>query len=195
MISHDLTLSILRSLEIDTSSTLCTVALSVIFKPLVAAAIKAYDKLKEILPRLLGILGRMLCWKPLRRQRGPNDVTYQDLLDSEDRVRIEELEARELEDVLKDAKKDGYRNLKIREELHWEQLGHSFDVTVTSVPNPRRFFAALYCLFPCNTVKFLRKPLDYLKEHNVRSPWTVDWEEALDELQIRSAGAVSHPHK
>ncbi|EJD05853.1 uncharacterized protein FOMMEDRAFT_139182 [Fomitiporia mediterranea MF3/22] len=198
--THPLMGSIFRSLEVDNSSTVCAVELALLVKILPCAAIKAYGPLKDILPRLLGILGRVLCWKARGGQvKQGGCVTYSDLLDYDDPALIAEMEKKELDDEIEDLKETWQSKLEIREELEWDRLERTFDMSTTSLPVPKQFFSLLYFLFPCNTIHFLRRPIAYLEERDADSPWTVGWKDALDELQIRTAGSslmrthIMHP--
>lgn len=179
---------VFRSLEVDNSSTVCAVELALLVKVLPAAAIKAYEPLRDIMPRLLGILGRILCWKRRGRQYSEGGKTpYSDLLSYDDNLLIAEMEKKELEDEIQDLNDSKF---EIREELSWDRLEQSFDLSTTSLPVPRQFFGLLYFLFPCNTVHFLRGASEYLDARNVESPWTVGWQDALDDKQIITAASV-----
>lgn len=173
--------SILRSLEVDNSSTVCAVAMSVVVKLLPVAALQAYDDLKRALPRLFAILGRILCWKAKGRSTHVNDTAYSDLVDHHE------------SDSPRAGKEAG--QLQVREELQWERLERTFDAAPSSAPVPKHFFMFLYYLFPCNLVFFLRNPAAYLAEKNVESPWMDGWEDVLDELLIRTAASVRHVHR
>ena len=185
--THPVIGCIFRSLEVDNSSTVCAVELALLVKVLPAAAIKAFEPLSDMLPRLLGILGRILCWKGRGGQHPEGGkAPYSDLLSYDDNILI--AEKQEQENVSQDSKDT---QLEIRGELSWNRLERSFDLSTTSLPVPRQFFGLLYFLFPCNTVTFLRGASEFLIERDVESPWTVGWEDALDDKQIRTAGSVS----
>lgn len=176
LFNHPLMSNILRSLEVDNSSTVCAVAMSVVVKLLPVAAINAYDDLKRALPRLFAILGRILCWKARGRTTHVNDTAYSDLVDyhESDNPRTG---------------KEG-EQLQVREALEWERLERTFDAAPSSAPVPTHFFVFLYYLFPCNLVFFLRNPAAYLSDKGLESPWTVGWEDVLDEVLIRTAASV-----
>ena len=53
-------------------------------------------------------------------------------------------------------------------------------------PDPVQFFTFLYGLFPCNTIRFLRAPIDYLRKASYESPFEGDWEEMLDERAVQT---------
>lgn len=49
-----------------------------------------------------------------------------------------------------------------------------------------RYFTFLYGVYPCNVVAFLRAPIEYLNEKGCSCPFTIGWDEMLDEDEIRS---------
>ncbi|KAJ7285718.1 hypothetical protein C8J57DRAFT_1285608 [Mycena rebaudengoi] len=166
--SHPLMSSLLYSITLDKSSTLCTISLSLIIKLLPIFAVEACPGLKSILPKLLAILARIMCWK----ERPPLSTQTS----AEDGVPVVEQQLEE----------DTGPALHVRDDLSWEVLELSFDSTVSSAPSPRQFFTVLYYLFPCNVLRFLRAPVLHLTKNNVESPYTVSWDEVLDEKKIRS---------
>ncbi|KAJ6496556.1 hypothetical protein C8R47DRAFT_1114575 [Mycena vitilis] len=171
--THPLLSSLLYSLQLDRSSTLCTIGLNIVVKLLPIFAVAACEELKSILPRLLGILARVLCWK----ERPPQST----LQSSENAVPESEHEMdQELDDI--------GPSLFVRSDLEWEVLYLSFNTNTgsPSTPSPRAFYTLLYYLFPCNVLRFLRSPIPYLSNNKVESPYAVDWETALDEQKIRS---------
>lgn len=184
---HSFIESLILSLELDNSSTVCAVGLSIVVKLMPMAAIKSYEKLRELIPRLFAILGRLLCWRT-RPQR--TTAGYSDLIDYPEEPAASELEKRDLDEETLDEEKRELKTLQPRESLGWNRLERSFDTLASAAPVPTHYFAFLHYLFPCNTVHFLRRPVTYLQERNVESPWTVGWADALDELQIQTLGTV-----
>ncbi|KAJ7470633.1 hypothetical protein FB451DRAFT_1254355 [Mycena latifolia] len=165
--THPLMSSLLYSLLLDTSSTLCTIALSILVKLLPIFAVEACEDLKKMLPRLLSILARILCWRerpPLTSPQSPEEGIP----------------------VIEQELDDTSPALSVRSDLSWQVLELSFNTTVSSTPSPRQYYTLLYYLFPCNVLRFLRSPVQYLTSYNVESPYTVDWADALDEQKIRS---------
>jgi hypothetical protein len=175
--NHHLMSSLLSSLLLDNSSTVCTINLTLLIKLLPALAVKACSELKRMLPRLFVILARLICWK----ERPP----FHALLDTDSTTPTHEVEALRLV-------YDPIPKLKVRMNLGWERLESTFDATHSSAPNPSVLFSVLYYLFPCNTLIFLRAPLLYLTERDFESPYTVSWEDALDEDELRSKSEVSN---
>ncbi|KAI0079900.1 hypothetical protein K474DRAFT_1590953 [Panus rudis PR-1116 ss-1] len=193
MASHMLMHALLYSLIFDNSSTLCTIGLTVLTKLLPIFAVKAGEDLKRLLPRLLIALARIICWK----QRPLS--TLRDL--SPEQLGVDPEVAKDLNEDIPEEEDDldNTNKLPIRPDLEWNRLEAVFSGTSSGIPPPHQFFAFLYYLFPCNTLRFLRFPVSYLADNNVESLYTVDWEEALDEDMIRSKsepllrGHVLHP--
>lgn len=182
--SHPLITSLLLSLQLDNSSTVCTIALTILIKLLPIFAVEAGDKLKDMVPRMLAVLARIICWK--ERPFTASGSTRPSGL-SADRLSIVE---EEVEAVVAFGTVDQSKPLDIRPELNWQRLELSFESAASSAPPPQQFFTFLYYLFPCNTIRFLRHPTQYLMEKQTPSPYTLDWEEALDEAHIKSRSEV-----
>jgi hypothetical protein len=170
---HPIIMTLLMSLQLDGSSTACTMGLTIFIKLMPVFAIAALDKLKKILPRLLAILARIVCW----RGRGYSTNFEGDELTKPDVSPVER-----------------QRLYPIREDLFWKRLELSFDMTASPAPSAKRFFTFLYFLFPCNTIRFLRQPIQYLASHDVPSPYTIGWLEVLDEDNIKSKSEVNIIH-
>ncbi|KAI0362191.1 hypothetical protein OH77DRAFT_1515479 [Trametes cingulata] len=176
--SHPLMTSLIHSLIFDNSSTVCTIALTVLIKLLPTFAVKACEQLKRLLPLLLVVLARILCW----RERQSSSPIIPVLPDPDDSDEEDALASDDDEDV----EREGSRPLPIREDIEWERLELTFDGPASKAPSPDRYFTFLYYLFPCNTIRFLRYPVRYLTDNGVDSLYAVEWEEALDEDKIRS---------
>ncbi|KAJ7740733.1 hypothetical protein DFH07DRAFT_838927 [Mycena maculata] len=180
--THPLMTSLLHSLLVDKSSILCTIALSIVVKLLPILAVEACQDLRGMLPRLFSILARILCW------REPPPKTTAQSPEAEGLPVLEE----EVDDPAGPA-------LLVRENLSWQVLELPFDTAASSAPSPRQYYTLLYYLFPCNVLRFLRHPVLYFTSNGVESPYTVDWDAALDEEKIRSKsetllrGHVCHP--
>ncbi|KAL1742241.1 hypothetical protein HDZ31DRAFT_84260 [Schizophyllum fasciatum] len=166
---HDLFMSLLNSLMLDNSSTACTCSILLLVKMLPNFAVHASRDLKRVLPKLLAILARIMSW------RGRPAPTFED----PDIIPVYD---RDLEAELD---RDTRQPLHINPDLQWQRLELTFS-TATSAPSPRPLYTMLYYLFPCNVIKFLRSPIDYLLFHEVPTPYTVDWGAALDDAEIRS---------
>ncbi|KAI0310892.1 hypothetical protein OF83DRAFT_1226103 [Amylostereum chailletii] len=175
---HPLMSSILTSLLVDNSTTVCTIGLTLITKLLPIFAVNACEALKGLLPRLFAILARIICW----RERRPEENV---LGDSEGEGEGEEPSD---EPPVPEAV-EGSRAIDTRPDLEWQRLELSFK-SAAPAPSPKRYFTGLYYLFPCNIVAFLRRPAAYLSERNAESPYVVDWDEALDRDQIKTKSEV-----
>lgn len=178
---------ILMSLQVDMSTTVCTLAISVMVKLLPVMAIKAYNDLTAILPQLLFILGRLICWHARRRSGPLKAVGYAALTETGDLTLVKELQQAEKDELSNDIRR---LEPTIRKSIQWERLEHSFDQTVSIPPSPKLLFAFLYFIFPCNTILFLRQPSIYLKGADAESPFDIEWSHVLDEAQLKTESEV-----
>lgn len=179
--THPLISDLLNSLLLDNSSTLCTSGLTIIVKLLPIFAIHAREQLRNMLPTLLAILARILCW----RDRHPASV-------SENELPIPEFE--------KHLEEGGNKTFDLRPDIHWEKLEMSFNAAASSAPSPRPYYTTLYYLYPSNVLKFLRGPVQYLVKKEVSSPFTVGWEQVISDETVRRKSEVwisvnRHQHK
>lgn len=172
---HPLLDSLLNSLLLDNSSTVCTIGLTVIVKLLPIFAVKACEKLKTMLPRLLAILARIICWK----ERSVPKPAFEEAEDTDESSATGDAQASAYNEFTASS------NLPLRPELGWERLELMFN-TASSAPPPGIFFSCLYYLFPCNLLRFLRGPSAYINDRRYESPFSISWEDALDEDNIRS---------
>jgi hypothetical protein len=151
--------------------------LTVIVKLLPIFAVKACEELKMLLPRLLAILARIICWKersvPVEEEVGDADESTED----------GQTQASAHNEFTASP------NLPLRPELGWERLELTFNAA-SSAPPHGTYFSTLYYLFPCNLLRFLRGPSAYLNDRGYKSPFPVSWEDALDEDSIRSKSEV-----
>jgi len=173
--------SLLLSLLLDNSSTVCTIGLTLLENLFPMFAVQACEQLKSMLPKFLTILARLLCWKerpPSIRNSPTQDMDLAEDTDSE-------------------AEQDLMANhtFETRPDLHWERLELSFRATASSAPSPRRYFTILYYLFPCNVLRFLRDPVLYLNQNGSESPYLLCWDDVLDEDEIRSKSEVIKVHR
>ncbi|KAF9246273.1 hypothetical protein BU15DRAFT_70380 [Melanogaster broomeanus] len=169
---HPLMDKLLNSLLLDNSSTVCTIGLTVLAKLLPIFAVKACEELKVMLPRLFVILARIICWKERTPSISPPPVV------------TDETNAHSAVSEKPD-EYDASASLELRPELGWERLELTFNAA-SSAPSSDACFSCLYYLFPCNLIRFLRGPVAYLQERGYETPYTVNWEDALDEDNIRS---------
>lgn len=173
---HPLMNSLLNSLLLDNSSTICTIGLTMFVKLLPIFAVKACEELKLLLPRLFVILARIICWEELSSSVLPSTKTAEDA----------RLGAGKQPEVY-----GGLAALELRPELGWERL--ELTLSTSSTPPLDAYFSSLYYLFPCNLLRFVRGPAAYLRNRDYESPYIVSWEDALDEDNIRSKSEVCTP--
>jgi hypothetical protein len=168
--THELMTSVLTSLLLDDSSTVCAVALNVVTKLLPMFAIHACQQLKEMMPSLLAILAKVLCWKlrPTVMNFDNNEEPVEEALD-------------DLGTTI---------HFELRPDLEWRRLKSSFETATSLPPSYRKYFTFLYYLFPCNVIRYLRGPSNYLDEREYQSPYDANWAEVLDEDLIRSKTEV-----
>jgi hypothetical protein len=178
--THPLMSGLLKSVLLDNSSTVCTMGLTVLAKLLPIFAVHAREDLKRLLPQLLAVLVRVICWKERPASNHSCSITTAlQLYDVTQEVEVD------LDQELQDDKP-----LSIRPDLDWERLESTTDGTATYVPSPRSLFTNLYYLFPRTTLRFLREPANCLAEWGFATLYAVSWKEALDEVKIRSKSEV-----
>ncbi|KAE9400738.1 hypothetical protein BT96DRAFT_956733 [Gymnopus androsaceus JB14] len=175
---HPLMSSLLSSLLYDNSSTSCTVSLTILVKLLPMLAVHACGELKSMIPQLFVIFIRMLCWKervPLPHDESDEKETEADFTDAE-----------------------APKVPALHRENDWKRLELVFGRS-PSAPSAVRIFTYLYYLFPCNLLRFLRGPTEYLTERGYDCPYVGGWGEALDASEIRTKsehlirGHICHP--
>lgn len=150
---------------------MCTIGISLIVKLLPFFAAYAREDLKNMLPTLLAILARLMCWKerpPVKDRDTDIDVEFE----------------RELEN-------EANRVFSISPHIKWERLEMTFNL-IPHPPSPssRPLFTVLYYLYPANLLIFLRAPVKYLITSAVDSPYKEPWEQTLDQDQIRRTSEV-----
>ena len=126
-----------------------------------------------MLPTLLAVLARIMCWKERRASK--------DRISSGEEMDVEF--ERELEYETNPI-------LRISPETNWDRLDMTFDSTTSTAPHSRPYFTILYYLYPSNVLRFLRGPVRYLVERDTQSPYVETWEQALDQNEIRRRSEV-----
>jgi hypothetical protein len=165
--AHPLFSSLILSLEVDGSSTACTVGLTFFTKLLPIFAVHAPEALKANLPHFLTILARNVSWKA----RPSLSVFTSPDPEAEPGNRVDPL--------------------KISSDLGWERLELTFNATASAAPSVDRYFTHLYYLFPCNVVEFVRHPAEYLNSAGVVCPYVAGWHRVFDGDQIHRKSQVS----
>lgn len=164
-------LNLLYSLFLDNSSTAATLGITLLVKLLPFLALHAREDLKGMLPKLLAILARIMCWKERRASKGGIQLS-------------EGIDA----DLERELEYETNPVLDISPDIQWERLEMSFHAAASLPPSSRTYFTMLYYLYPANLLKFLRSPAEYLRESGLSSPYVQTWEQAFeaDEVQRRS---------
>lgn len=177
--THPLMSSVLKSLLLDDSSTVCSTGLTLLVKLLPIFAVHACKELQNLLPQLLVVLVRVICWK---------ERPFSSLHSSISPGQLDDISAAVESDLGHELRDD--KPLHVRPDLGWDKLESTFGANATSAPSPRAFFTIIYYLFPITTLRFLKEPAKCLAEHGFPTPYTVSWEQAVDEVQIRSKSEV-----
>jgi len=148
---------LLQCLQIDTSTTVISLALTILimFMPHICNSLAKY------LPQLFFVYTRVLCW------------------DKYGVVRLDEyrfLGGKETHraDSPASGKEDSAGHI-------WQKLDSSFETATSTTPDVSDFFTFLYGLYPINLVTFIREPYKYLERSDFRDVEDLD----LDEETIR----------
>ncbi|CAD6901441.1 unnamed protein product [Tilletia controversa] len=76
------------------------------------------------------------------------------------------------------------KRLQLRQDVQWSRLTSTYDGPDTAAPDATLLFTYLYGLFPANTIRFLRAPIDYLRKAHYVSPSVASFQDLIDELTI-----------
>ncbi|SPO26162.1 uncharacterized protein UTRI_02438 [Ustilago trichophora] len=132
------------------------------------------------LPTLLSIFARIVDWRRLGHgweSRVGDDPELDEM-------------RREKDEEFTEIDRLGKR-LNIKPSLHWNRLESTFDTTMSTPPNAEHLFTFLYGLFPCNIIRFLRSPIDYLRKASFDSPFEGPWENMMDEIAVQNRSGPS----
>lgn len=150
---------LLQCLENDTSTTVISLALTVLimFMPHLCNSLASY------LPRLFVVYTRVLCW------------------DKFGVVRLEEMKF--------SGNKDNYSRASTPLPLaggescssSWQKLDSSFETATSTTPDVSDYFTFLYGLYPLNLMAFIREPYKFLERANHKDIDHLD----IDEETIR----------
>ncbi|CDR98882.1 uncharacterized protein SPSC_05816 [Sporisorium scitamineum] len=136
------------------------------------------------LPTLLSIFARIVDWRRLGHgweSRIGDDPELQEM-------------RREKDEEFSEIDRLGKR-LNIKPSLRWNRLESSFDTTMSTPPNAEHLFTFLYGLYPCNVIRFLRSPIDYLRKASFDSPFEGPWEDMMDEVAVQNrSGPILRRH-
>jgi hypothetical protein len=181
--AHPLAGTLLASLQLDGDGVVLTAGVALLVRLLPMFAQHAPGALRALVPRLMRVLARLVCFTG----PAPDDATADDVLASSSPV-----DSSVDMDVTGSPQAALYAApvpLPGDAELAWRPLEHPSD-TPPAVPDVRRLFTFLYYLFPCNIIRFLRGPVAYLVAHKIPTPYSRSWADALDEAQIKSRTEV-----
>lgn len=175
--STKLVSDIMTSLQIDTSTTLISLCITALIMLIPQIPNWVANGGAGGVPVLLCVYARIVDWRKL----GPG---WEHRLGETD-----EMEAlrRQLDEEFTEVERISKR-LTLRADVQWRRLESSVDTDSTITPDAMRFFTIVYGLYPCNMIRFLRAPIDYLRRANCPSLLDAEWEELIDEtsLQTRS---------
>lgn len=137
------------------------------------------------LPALLSVLARIVDWRKL----GPKWEDRENaLVDDEGKEMEEWAQVQRIS-----------RRLNVRSDIQWKRLGTDSDNIAPGAPDAEKLFTFLYGIFPCNVIRFLRAPVDYLRKAEYESPFQADWDDIIDEIAVQNSSApilrrhVLHP--
>lgn len=132
------------------------------------------------IPALLSIFARIVDWKKLIPgwEERTSSSTGPEAEEEHEWQQVERLSKR----------------LQLRKGLEWKRLESNYDAAQTQRPNAEMLFTVLYGIFPCNVIRFLRAPIDYLRKAEYQSPFLADWDDIIDEnaIQQKSAPILRH---
>lgn len=131
------------------------------------------------LPALLSILARIIDWRKVNTGWEERSNTLGAGKESENK------EVPEQEKVSHHLSK----RLQLRKGLEWKRLESTYDNSFTQRPDAEMLFTVLYGIFPCNLIRFLRAPIDYLRKAEYQSPFQTDWEDIIDENAVQNKAA------
>lgn len=160
--------NLLRCLQIDTSTTIISLAMTalIMFLPHIPNNIATH------LPALFNIYCRILFWE---RERELSSESVSDQPDAE-KIALQENDA--------------------KESPEWEQLSYSFESDSETVPELSHYFTFLYGLYPINFMSYIRKPGRYLRHANSHSVDNIEVQPS--EIRQRSEpfrqGHLLHPN-
>ncbi|KAG8933897.1 hypothetical protein FRC01_006511 [Tulasnella sp. 417] len=166
--------SLLTSLQLDFSTTLVSVGISVLIMMLPQMAWRSPKVLNDSLPRLLSILCRVICWKERAMSLPPPMSATSEtstLFVGSDTTEVPGGES---------------GTPKLAADVTWTRLESSFDLAAAPAPDARLYFQFLYGLWPTTVLSFLRRPIRMLHTFGLKSPYVDDWDEIIDEDEVRS---------
>ncbi|KIK59820.1 hypothetical protein GYMLUDRAFT_659968 [Collybiopsis luxurians FD-317 M1] len=173
--SRPLVSTLLQSTLYDDSATALSVALTILVRLLPIMAVYDSAELKRIVSQLFVVFVRALCWPGNRESMRGNFVEAEEFIEE-----------------------SSNKTWSLRPEIleSWQRLdptfGNSSPSFSSSAVPAGRLFTYLYYLFPCNLLRFLRDPIQYLTEPEAdfECPYIGGWTEVLDVAEIRTKSEV-----
>ncbi|KAG8886937.1 hypothetical protein FRB98_000765 [Tulasnella sp. 332] len=170
--------SLLQSLQLDFSTTVLTVGISVLITMLPNMAFFSPVILNNSLPRLLSILCRVICWKERPTPNALSSHTEQPHFGGVRDFSLSSSVGKQIGGQ--------WKRHNLAPSVKWTRLESTFDLSAAPPPDVRLYFEFLYGLWPTTVLSFLRRPLEYLKKVNLKSPYVEDWEDVIDVDEVRS---------
>lgn len=175
---------LILSLQLDTSTTCVSLGVTALIMLIPHIPNWIANGGAGGLPTLLSIFARIVDWR--RLGHGWESRVG-------DHPELEEMR-REKDEEFTEINRLGKR-LNIKPSLRWSRLESTFDTTMSTPPNAEHLFTFLYGLFPCNIIRFLRSPIDYLRKASFDSPFEGPWEDMMDEIAVQSrSGPILRRH-
>ncbi|KAJ1020767.1 hypothetical protein NDA16_004158 [Ustilago loliicola] len=175
---------LILSLQLDTSTTCVSLGVTALIMLIPHIPNWIANGGAGGLPTLLSIFARIVDWR--RLGHGWESRVG-------DHPKLDEMR-REKDEEFTEIDRLGKR-LNIKPSLRWSRLESTFDTTMSTPPNAEHLFTFLYGLFPCNIIRFLRSPIDYLRKASFDSPFEGPWEDMMDEIAVQSrSGPILRRH-
>lgn len=175
---------LMLSLQLDTSTTCVSLGVTALIMLIPHIPNWIANGGAGGLPTLLSIFARIVDWRRLGHgweSRVGDDPDLQQM-------------RREKDEEFSEIERLGKR-LNIKPALRWNRLESSFDTTMSTPPNAEHLFTFLYGLYPCNVIRFLRSPIDYLRKASFDSPFEGPWEDMMDEVAVQNrSGPILRRH-
>jgi hypothetical protein len=169
--------NLIKSLLIDTSSTLFNVTQRLCVQILPHLALFDAEQVPTTIPLFLLVLQRGFCWthhRPYRDHTWPHNPQFTTLPD-EIKQSIQLIEGNDEAPV-----QEAVPIPALHSSLSWRTLGSTFDTIGFAPPAPSTLLQFLMGMFPSNTLYFLRSPKQYISLHRPQSFFTMEWDRMVD---------------
>ncbi|EST08538.1 Hamartin [Kalmanozyma brasiliensis GHG001] len=169
---------LILSLQLDTSTTCVSLGVTALIMLIPHIPNWIANGGAGGLPTLLSIFARIVDWRRLGHGWESRVGDDPELVEMR----------REKDEEFSEIDRLGKR-LNIKPALRWNRLESTFDTTMSTPPNAEHLFTFLYGLFPCNIIRFMRSPIDYLRKASFDSPFEGPWEDMMDEVAVQNRSA------